>query len=105
MENEIWIGLAEVVTLPGCKRLGTGRGAFVKIALWATSDSDFYSRVEEAISALGLKLGDLEDREPLATRLSRITTGEETLQMAKTAKENPDDVVFGTFHIWEQTDA
>jgi hypothetical protein len=105
MSNEIWIGLAEVVALPGCKRLGTGQGAFVKIALWASSDSDFCTKVEKAISDLDLRLLELEDREPFSKRLSRIEAGAETLQIAETAKKNPGDAVFGTFHIWEQTDA
>jgi len=105
MKNEIWIGLAEVVALPGCKRLGDGKGAFVKIALWADSDSDFFAKVNKAISELDLHLLELEDREPLAKRLSQIEAGDETLQMEETARMNPEDVVFGTFHIWQKTDA
>jgi len=105
MNAEIWIGLAEVVALPGCKRLGSGKGAFVKVALWADSDSDFYSRTTKAISELDLQLLELEDREPLSKRLARTQAGDETLQMAETARMNPGDVVFGTFHIWEKTDA
>jgi hypothetical protein len=105
MKNEIWIGLAEVVALPECKRLGSGNGAFVKIALWADSDSNFYSKAERAISELDLQLLELEDREPLAERLSRIQAGDETEQMAETARMNPGDIVFGTFHIWQKTDA
>jgi hypothetical protein len=105
MKKEIWIGLAEVVALPGCKRLGKGRGAFVKVAVWASSDSDFCSKVTKAISELGLQLVELEDRETLVSRLTRVEPGEETLQMAETAKMNPADTVFGIFHIWENTDA
>jgi len=104
MKNEIWIGLAEVVALPGCKRLGDGKGAFVKIALWADSDSDFSAKVNKAISELDLHLLELEDREPIAEMLSRIQAGDETKQMAETARMNPEDVVFGTFHIWQKTD-
>jgi hypothetical protein len=105
MKNEIWIGLAEVVALPGCKRLGDGKGAFVKIVLWAHSDADFSAKVNKAISELDLQLLELEDREPLAKRLSHIEAGDETLQMEETARMNPKDVVFGTFHIWKKTDA
>jgi hypothetical protein len=105
VKREIWIGLADVVALPGCKRLGRGKGAFVKVVLWADSDSDFYSKAKKAISELDLHLSELEDREPLVERLSRIEAGDETLQMAETVRMNPDSVVFGTFHIWEKTDA
>jgi hypothetical protein len=105
MKHELWIGLAEVIALPGCKRLGTGKGAFVKVALWANSDSDFYSRVAKAISELDLELLELEDREPLTKKMAHNQAGDETLQMAETARMNPTDVVFGTFHIWENTDA
>ncbi len=103
VKNEIWIGLAEVVALPGCKRLGSGKGAFVKVALWADSDADFYSKAKRAISELDLHLLELEEREPVAERLSRA--GDEMTQMAETARKNPEDVVFGTFHIWQKTDA
>ncbi len=48
---------------------------------------------------------ELEDREPLAKRLSHVEAGDETLQMEETARMNPEDVVFGTFHIWQKTDA
>lgn len=105
LKTEIWIGLAGVSALPECKRLGSGKGAFVKVALWANCDSDFYSKAKKAISELDLKLLELEDREPLDERLSRIQAGDETLQMAETARMNPNDVVFGTFHIWQKTDA
>ena len=105
MNKEIWIGLAEVVALPGCKRLGSGKGAFVKVALWADSDADFCSRIRTAISELDLELVELDDREPLARRISRNQAGDESVQMAETARINPNDVVFGTFHIWENTDA
>src|SRR6202035_1950974 len=95
MKSEIWIGLADVVPLPGCKRLGTGKGAFVKVALWANSDSDFCSKVARAISDLDLKLLELEDREPIVNRLIHSKVGEETLLIAETAKMNPNDAVFG----------
>lgn len=102
--TEIWIGLAEVLALPGCKRLGTGKGAFVKVMSWANSESDFYSKIRSAVSELDLELIELEDREPLAKRMSRNPGGDETTQMADTARTNPNDIVFGTFHIWEKTD-
>jgi hypothetical protein len=105
VKSEIWIGVAEVVALPGCKRLGTGKGAFVNVALWADSDSDFYSRASRAISALDLEMLELEDREPMAKRLSRKGASEETLQIAETAGKHPEQIVFGTFHVWEKTDA
>ena len=105
MNDEIWIGLAEVIALPGCLRLAGGKGAFVKVALWPNSESDFCAKVHKAISELDLQMLELDDREPLAIRLSRIEAGDETLQMAETAKLNPRSVIFGTFHIWENTDA
>src|SRR5260370_36083011 len=61
MKNELWIGLAEVVALPRCERLGGGKGAFVKVALWADSDSDFFAKVDKAVSELDLQLLELED--------------------------------------------
>lgn len=105
MKSEIWIGMAEVVALPGCKRLGSGKGAFVKVMLWADSDSAFYSKADRAAAELDLLLLELEDREPLAKRLSRIPPGDETEQMAETVRRNPEDIVFGVFHIWQNTDS
>lgn len=105
METEIWIGLAEVVSLPGCQRLGSGKGAFVNIALWASSDFDFQTKAAEALGQLDLHLVELEDREPLAKRLSSREGTEEVLRMAEIADRNRTNAVFGTFHIWERSDA
>src|SRR5260370_17826769 len=62
MKNELWIGLAEVVSLPRCERLGGGKGAFAKVSLCAISDSTFFSKVNKPVSSLVIKLLEFYDR-------------------------------------------
>jgi hypothetical protein len=105
--NQIWIGLAEVAALEGCRRLGDSKGASVNVVAWANSEPDFRSRVRKVVAELDLKLLDLEDCEPFSKRQAQWEVDDVILQMVDTANEehNRNNVVFGTFHLWKKADA
>jgi hypothetical protein len=41
----------------------------------------------------------------LETRMSREDYPEELIEMQQTAMRQPEDSIWGTFHIWEQDEA
>ena len=103
--HEIWIGLAEVIPAKGSRSLDGAKGAFVNVVGWASSNTDFHTRVEEAAVSLDMQLLALEDAEPFSQRHAKWDVDELILQMVGTAQEHEKDIVFGTFHLWDKTDA
>ena|SRR6185437_9481250 len=106
---ELWTGIACLVADPKCKefrRFGDdGRGAYVNIVTWASSSADFADRIEEAAKDLDCILVELEDAQLLDRRMEAPDYPEELIDMRATAQRQPDDIVFGTFHIWTENEA
>ncbi|HWY20550.1 MAG TPA: hypothetical protein VNX26_04970 [Candidatus Acidoferrum sp.] len=57
------------------------------------------------VEGLDCILVELENVQLLETRMSREGYPEELINMRLTATLQPEDSVFGTFHIWEQDEA
>jgi hypothetical protein len=105
---ELWTGLVCVVADPTCKhfkRFGNGKGAYVNVVAWAESAKHFEERVTEiAKEQLDCIVRELEQVELLEVALLRKGCPDEFFTMRATAQRQPDDVVFGTFHVWAQDD-
>jgi hypothetical protein len=105
---EIWTGLACLVADPKCKefrRFGDdGKGAYVNIVAWAASAAQFEERVGAIVPTLDCILMELEDVMLLESRMDEPDYPEELFNMRSTAQRQPADIVFGTFHIWLQSD-
>jgi hypothetical protein len=106
---ELWTGIACLVADPACKefrRFGDdGKGAYVNIVAWSDSASGFTQRVRYMASQLDCILLELERVKPLDERMDEPDFPEELITMRNTAHRQPEDVVFGTFHTWTQSDA
>jgi hypothetical protein len=103
----LWIGLAELRANPNCKNsrmFGEGKGAFVWVAAWEESPSAFEAKVKFRSEDLDCILYGLEQVEPLEEKIERGNCDEEFIDMHTTATRQPQDTVFGTFHIWDQED-
>jgi len=101
---ELWTGLVCLVANPACKhfkRFGDGKGAYVNVVAWAESASHFEGRVTIAAEQLDCIVREMEQIELLETALQREDCSE-FFTMRATAERQPNDVVFGTFHIWNQ---
>jgi len=61
--------------------------------------------VKRHVEGLDCILVELENVQLLETRMSREGYPEELINMRLTATLQPEDSVFGTFHIWEQDEA
>ncbi len=75
---KLWTGIACLVADPNCKefrRFGDNvKGAYVNTVAWACSEEEFGESPEELID------------------------------MRNTAQRQPTDIIFGTFHTWDQSD-
>ena len=105
---KLWTGLSCLVANPTCKdfkRFGDGKGAYVNVVAWAESAKDFGGRVtaiaEQQLDCIVL---EMEQVELLETALEREGCPDEFFTMQTTAKRQPEDIVFGTFHVFARDD-
>jgi len=105
---ELWTGLVCLVANPACKhfkRFGDGKGAYVNVVAWADSAKHFEERLTAiAEQQLDCIVQEIEQVELLESALEREGCPEEFFTMRATAERQPNDVVFGTFHVWTQDD-
>jgi hypothetical protein len=105
---EIWTGVACVVADPKCvgfSRFGDqGKGAYVNLAASVNSEAKFIERVERIVPTLDCVLLELNHVQLLDKRMEGPDYPEELITMRSTAQRQPSDLVFGTFHIWTDSD-
>ena len=105
---EIWTGLVCLVADPACKnfkRFGDGKGAYVNVVAWVDSGEHFERRVAViAKEQLDCIVREGEKVELLESTLQREGCPDEFFTMRTTAERQPNDVVFGDFHVWAQDD-
>jgi hypothetical protein len=89
----------------GFRRFGKGRGAYVHIAAWADSKQEFEEQVKVQVDGLDCVLLELEEIQSLDHKINGPNCLDELITMRETAIRQPLDTVFGTFHIWDQSDA
>lgn len=106
--GDVWVGLACLKAKPEAKnfrRFGKGKGAYVNIVAWAESKAAFGEKVRRHVQGLDCILIELEEVQPLDKRMDALDFPDEFIDMRQTAIRQPDDTVFGTFHIWHQDEA
>ncbi len=105
---ELWTGLACLVADPACKefkRFGdNGKGAWVNIVASAGDAQNFTEIVGQRARELDCILLEVDEAKLLESRLEEPDYPEELLDMRTTALRQPDDTIFGTFHIWLQSE-
>ena len=97
---ELWTGLVCLMADPACKnfrRFGDGQGAYVNVVAWAESAKHFEQRVTAiAREQLDCVVQEVENVE-LLEAVENLP--DELLTMRTTAEKDPNNVVFGTFHL------
>jgi hypothetical protein len=105
---KLWTGLVCLVANPACKdfrRFGEGKGAYVNVVAWAESAKHFEERVTAiAQGQLDCIVREMENVELLEAVVLRKGCADELFTMRATAERQPNDVVFGDFHVWTQND-
>lgn len=88
--------------------LGDTKGAFTNIVTWASSVEEYEGNARLIIGELGgMYVSEFIDPEPLERR--RTKRGghleNEIEEMAARAEQNPNAIIYGTFHTYESDDA
>lgn len=101
MNKQIWIGLAEVQPLPGCKLLEEARGAYVHVMAWGNNPEEFRTALELRARELALEIVNLRETEPWQIRSSgELPLREEFFEMESRIHDDVCAVAFGRFHAW-----
>ncbi len=105
--KQLWIGAVEVRPLQQNNYvLGDTKGAFVNIVTWARDAEEYERNAELVVRKLGLFIGEVINPEPveaMGKREGRFT--EEIEDLISRAKDNPNAIIYGTFHTFERDDA
>jgi hypothetical protein len=107
-DGEVWCGLACLKANPKVKnfrRFGKGRGAWVNVAAWAESRAAFEEKVKRHTEGLDCILVELDEVQLLDSRMNLSDFPDELIDMRQTANRQPNDTMFGTFHIWYQEES
>ena len=107
--KELWIGLVEVRSLKGRSEiLGGTKGAFVNIVTWALDAEGYKKNAELVIGGLkDLFVVDVITPEPVDVRRAHAKGDleDEIEDMISRAQDNPNAIIYGTFHTFEKDDA
>jgi hypothetical protein len=105
---ELWTGTACLVADPNCRefrRFGDdGKGAYVNIVAWASSEETFAECIRRRATELDCILLELDETMLLDTRMEEPDFPEELITMRATAQRQPEDTIFGAFHTWVESD-
>jgi len=97
--------LVEVCAPKPTDVLGDAKGAFVNLVTWASDIDEFKGNAELVLHKLGLSIIDIENPEPVSMRKQRVEFDDEIEDMVARAEDNPNAIIYGTFHTWTRDDA
>ena len=100
--KQLWIGKVEVRPLKGSTALGDAKGAFVNIVTWAQSVEEYRRNVDLVLGELRLFIVEVENPEPVSVRSEKAVFEEDIQDMIARAQDNPNAIIYGTFHTWER---
>jgi hypothetical protein len=103
--KQLWIGLVEVRALKGTEVLTDAKGAFVNLVTWASDAEEFSKNAELVLAKLRLFVVEIENPEPVSIRRKKAELDEEVEDMIARAQDNPNAIIYGTFHTWKRDTA
>ena len=103
--KELWIGLAEVPALKPTEILSDARGAFVNMITWASDAYEFRSKVELVLGEMSLFVVEIQNPEPIRNRGGKGSFDDSIEDMIGRAENNPNAILYGTFHTYKRDDA
>ena len=98
--ESIWIGLLEVSPHEDTEVLRDVSGAFVNVVTWASDEAQFREKARIVMDELRLEIMGVEGAEPIANR--GVLENEELKDIAARVKNNPDAIIYATFHTWRE---
>ena len=103
--RELWIGLVEVRKGPDSEFLQGKKGAFTNVITWASTAQEFREKADKLAESLKLFVVDVEDVEPLSERQRRFVIDAKLEDIADEARQNPEAILYSTFHTYPRDDA
>ena len=100
MNKQIWIGLAEVRPLPGCKLLEEAKGAYVHVMAWAETPEELHKKASLRAADVSLEIVQMSDTEPWSIRTAAQELHTEFFEMESRIQSDVRGVAFGRFHAW-----
>ena len=87
--------------------MGDTQGAFVNIVTWATDAEEYRRNAELIIAGLGrLFVSEIVTPETVESRRARTGGfGDDVEDMISRAEDNPNAIIYGTFHLFDKDDA
>jgi nitrate reductase assembly molybdenum cofactor insertion protein NarJ len=101
-QKQIWIGLVGVRSLPESEILKETAGAYVNVLTWASDRTEFQKKARQLMDHLHLMLDTIENPEPLSNRGSISDLEDNIADIAARVQENPNAIMYGTFHTWTE---
>jgi len=100
--KQLWIGKVEVRPFKGSTTLEDAKGAFVNIVTWAQNVEEYRRNADLVLGKLRLFVVEVENPEPVSVRREKAVFDEEIEEMIARAQDNPNAIIYGTFHTWER---
>lgn len=101
--QEVWVGLLVLFACSDCDVIEPQKGAYVNVLTWATSESEYRRKVLPVMKHYGLEVSEINQVEPLTTRLGRPNISEalvrELLEIADRISK-PEHVIYGNFYTF-----
>jgi len=98
-EVRVWIGVVGVIPREGCELLSSDKGAFVNFLTLASSDSEYRSKVNGALSHYRLEPLEFEDVRPLSVS-DRPSKEISAIAAELEENRNPQHVRYATFNTF-----
>ena len=98
---DAWIGLVNVIPLPGNNDLLGAKGAYVNVLALASNSDDFRAVVNSEFSAHKFYVVSIEDVERLAERVKHSPLDQELCAIADDVMRT-GNIGFGAFHAYQE---
>jgi hypothetical protein len=102
--REVWRGLVEIRRLPQSDLLRDSAGAFAWVVTWASSAAEFRSQADCLAASLGLYVFGIEGELPVADE-APCAVNDEIADLIERAEQNPNAILYGTFHTYRSDGA
>lgn len=103
--QQLWIAKVEVRPSNNSTILEGAKGAFVNLVTWASDIKEYRRRAGIVLGELELSIVDIEDAEPVSVRRTKSSFDEEIEEIITRAEDNPNAIIYGTFHTWDRDTA
>ncbi len=101
MDKVPWIGLVNVLPLPGNNQLSVDKGAYINILAPALNYTDYCASVTEELLRLKYYIVEYEDVEKFIDRANRCLLSDELHKLAENVEQS-GDIVLGTLHTYKK---